>query len=173
MKIVLTDNFKNNSITIQIEGEYKPKDVYRALDFLIMYILLDDSMDRYEKNLYIDGIAYEKIIHDISIPRRAHYKYRFIDNEFKDVKEDESYKIQSTLMYDNGFNISNINFIVIDSFLHSYIHEISYISGDEMGTKKDGFNIEMIEYFKLLQQRIYECLEKNFTDDFIAQLNIE
>ncbi len=137
-----------------------------------MYILLDDSMDKYEKNLYIDGIVYEKIIHDISIPRRAHWKYRFIDNEFKDVKEDESFKVQSTLLYDDGFNISSINFIVIDSFLHAYTHEISYISGDKIGTKVDGYDIEIVEYVKLLQQRIYECLEKNFTDDFTAQLNL-
>ena len=124
-----------------------------------MYILLDEPMDKYEKNLYIDGIVYEKIIHDISIPRRAHWKYRFIDNEFKDVKEDESFKVQST-------------FIVIDSFLHAYTHEISYISGDKIGTKVDGYDIEIVEYVKLLQQRIYECLEKNFTDDFTAQLNL-
>ncbi len=138
-----------------------------------MYVLLDESMEKFENNLYIDGIVYEKIIHDISIPRRAHWKYRFIDNEFKDVKEDESFKVQSTLMYDEGFNISNINFVVIDSFLHTYTHEISYISGEKIGTKKDGYNIEIVEYVKLLQQRIYECLEKNFTDDFNAQLNMK
>ena len=75
-------------------------------------------------------------------------------------------------MYDDGFNISSINFIVIDSFLHAYTHEISYISGDKIGTKVDGYDIEIVEYVKLLQQRIYECLEKNFTDDFTAQRNL-
>lgn len=173
-RIILSNNLADNSITIQFEGDYKPKDIYRILDIIVMNVLLDDTKEQYEKQLYIDCMVYEKIIHDISNPKHADRKYRYLaDSKLSEAKDEESFRIQSTIVYDNGFNISNVNFVVLDSFLHTYMHELNYLSGEKIGTKEDGYNVDLIEYAMLLQQRIYECVERNFTDDYVAQLNMK
>lgn len=173
IKIVLTNSLSDNSITIQFEGEYKPWDIFKVLDLLVLKIFLDDTLESYEKKLYIDSMVYEKIVHDISNSDKADRKYRcFADRIIGKIPEEESSRVQTTLVYDNGFNISNVTYLVLDSKLHTYIHELNYLSGEKIGTRTDGYNVDLIEYARLMQQRIYECLERNFTEDYICQLNI-
>lgn len=171
IKIVFSNELSDNSITIQFEGEYKPKDIFKVLDVVIENVFLDESLDEYEKMLYIDGIVYEKIIHDISASKGANYKYKCIeDNLLGNITENESFKMQSIIWHDNGIDISMINYVPARAMLHTYIHSACYISGQKIGTTEDGYNVDLIEYCKLLQQRAYMSIEKNFKADYIAQL---
>lgn len=171
IKIVFSNELSDNSITIQFEGEYKPKDMFKVLDVVIENVFLDESLEEYEKMLYIDGIVYEKIIHDISASKGANYKYKCIeDNLLGNITENESFKMQSIIWHDNGIDISMINYVPARAMLHTYIHSACYISGQKIGTTEDGYNVDLIEYCKLLQQRAYMSIEKNFKADYIAQL---
>lgn len=171
IKIVFSNELSDNSITIQFEGEYKPKDIFKVLDVVIQNVFLDESLEEYEKMLYIDGIVYEKIIHDISASKGANYKYKCIeDNLLGNITENESFKMQSIIWHDNGIDISMINYVPARAMLHTYIHSACYISGQKIGTTEDGYNVDLIEYCKLLQQRAYMSIEKNFKADYIAQL---
>ena len=171
IKIVFSNELSDNSITIQFEGEYKPKDIFKVLDVVIENVFLDESLEEYEKMLYIDGIVYEKIIHDISASKGANYKYKCIeDNLLGNITENESFKMQSIIWHDNGIDISMINYVPARAMLHTYIHSACYISGQKIGTTEDGYNVDLIEYCKLLQQRAYMSIEKNFKADYIAQL---
>ncbi len=171
IKIIFSNELSDNSITIQFEGEYKPKDIFKVLDVVIENVFLDESLEEYEKMLYIDGIVYEKIIHDISASKGANYKYKCIeDNLLGNIAENESFKMQSIIWHDNGIDISMINYVPARAMLHTYIHSACYISGQKIGTTEDGYNVDLIEYCKLLQQRAYMSIEKNFKADYIAQL---
>lgn len=171
IKIIFSNELSDNSITIQFEGEYKPKDIFKVLDVVIENVFLDESLEEYEKMLYIDGIVYEKIIHDISASKGANYKYKCIeDNLLGNITENESFKMQSIIWHDNGIDISMINYVPARAMLHTYIHSACYISGQKIGTTEDGYNVDLIEYCKLLQQRAYMSIEKNFKADYIAQL---
>ena len=161
IKIVFSNELSDNSITIQFEGEYKPKDIFKVLDVVIENVFLDESLEEYEKMLYIDGIVYEKIIHDISASKGANYKYKCIeDNLLGNITENESFKMQSIIWHDNGIDISMINYVPARAMLHTYIHSACYISGQKIGTTEDGYNVDLIEYCKLLQQRAYMSIEK-------------
>ena len=171
IKIIFSNELSDNSITIQFEGEYKPKDIFKVLDVVIQNVFLDESLEEYEKMLYIDGIVYEKIIHDISASKGANYKYKCIeDNLLGNITENESFKMQSIIWHDNGIDISMINYVPARAMLHTYIHSACYISGQKIGTTEDGYNVDLIEYCKLLQQRAYMSIEKNYKADYIAQL---
>lgn len=161
IKIIFSNELSDNSITIQFEGEYKPKDIFKVLDVVIQNVFLDESLEEYEKMLYIDGIVYEKIIHDISASKGANYKYKCIeDNLLGNITENESFKMQSIIWHDNGIDISMINYVPARAMLHTYIHSACYISGQKIGTTEDGYNVDLIEYCKLLQQRAYMSIEK-------------
>lgn len=161
IKIIFSNELSDNSITIQFEGEYKPKDIFKVLDVVIENVFLDESLEEYEKMLYIDGIVYEKIIHDISASKGANYKYKCIeDNLLGNITENESFKMQSIIWHDNGIDISMINYVPARAMLHTYIHSACYISGQKIGTTEDGYNVDLIEYCKLLQQRAYMSIEK-------------
>ena len=161
IKIIFSNELSDNSITIQFEGEYKPKDIFKVLDVVIENVFLDESLEEYEKMLYIDRIVYEKIIHDISASKGANYKYKCIeDNLLGNITENESFKMQSIIWHDNGIDISMINYVPARAMLHTYIHSACYISGQKIGTTEDGYNVDLIEYCKLLQQRAYMSIEK-------------
>ena len=147
IKIIFSNELSDNSITIQFEGEYKPKDIFKVLDVVIENVFLDESLEEYEKMLYIDGIVYEKIIHDISASKGANYKYKCIeDNLLGNITENESFKMQSIIWHDNGIDISMINYVPARAMLHTYIHSACYISGQKIGTTEDGYNVDLIEY---------------------------
>lgn len=170
-RIILSNELSNNSVTIQFEGEYKPKDIFKVLDIIIDNLFLDESLEEYEKMLYIDGIVYEKIIHDISALKGAKYKYKCIeDNVLGIITDNENFKMQSIISHDNGIDLSMINYAPARAMLHTYIHSTCYISGEKIGTTQREYNVDLIEYCKLLQQRAYTSVEKNFKADYIAQL---